>query len=58
MIKIFNVIFVLIYICNMAEILGNRISQKDKKKELIGIELIQTVIVGVYTVHLITKGAF
>lgn len=58
MIKIFNVIFILIYICNMAEIMGNRLEQKNKKKEQIGIELVQIMIVSAYTLYLITKGAF
>lgn len=58
MIKIFNAIFILIYICNTAEIMGNRLEQKNKKKEQIGIELVQIMVISAYTLYLITKGAF
>ena len=55
---IFNSIFLLIYICNIGELIGYRLGQKGKKKEQIGIEIVQIVIISVYTVFLITKGIF
>lgn len=56
--KILNAIFIAIYICNIAELLKHRLEQNEKKKELIGIEMVQIMIIGAYTLHLITKGAF
>lgn len=52
---IFNTIIMLIYICNISELIGHRISQKGKRKELIGIEIFQIITVSSYTLHLIAK---
>ena len=55
---VFNAIFLVIYVCNIIELIGYRLEQKGKKKEQIGLELIQLITVSVYTLYLITKGAF
>lgn len=55
---IFNAIFIAIYVCNIGELIGYRLGQKGKKKEQIGIEIVQIVIISIYTTLLIAKGAF
>ena len=54
---IFYSIIIAIYVCNMAEIIGNRLSQEGTDKVQKGIEVIQIVLVSSFTLLLLLKSA-
>lgn len=53
---IFYGLILAIYACNIGELMGYRILQKDTDKVQLGIELVQMVLVSSFTVYLVLKG--
>lgn len=53
---IFYSLIVAIYACNIAELIGYRLAQKDTDKTQKGIEMVQMVIVSSFTLLLLLKG--
>ena len=54
---IFYSLILAIYACNIGELMGHKIAQKDTNKTQLGIDLVQMVIVSSFTILLILKGA-